>query len=509
MMRIVVVEDEAPIREGMAKILKIINPKYELVGTAADGMKGYELILEQNPDLVIMDIKMPKMNGLEMLERLREEGCQSRFVILTAYSEFDYAKRAIDSGIISYLLKPIKLPELKAALRQAEESIEKENNRVSAFSIDTIFLGCLNGHLKPNASFDAMTREWYGFTVQEPVEIFMVWLGDSYESQKKRARELIERAAEQSVKSCAYIKESDEWKTIVLILYRLQPGQTRFPRYRDVVAPMLGRNLDKPHIFVWRRASSLLKVSEALKEMKEELEWNLWFGDDHLICKEEIESLTLIPVKYPIALEEEAKQAILKKDTEKLDKSYRELQRYLQENGCPPRRMKEMLIRFNWSLANIQRIRKEETNFHIHRVLQELVLAVSWEEIQKEMEEFISLIYDSPETDDGDAVSDMVQRAKVLIQNHYNQGITLEETARKLFVSEEYLSTQFKKETGASFTETIRKYRIERVKQLLIDTPLKLNQIAELAGYSDPKYMSRVFKDEVGMLPGEFRKLSH
>ena len=122
---------------------------------------------------------------------------------------------------------------------------------------------------------------------------------------------------------------------------------------------------------------------------------------------------------------------------------------------------------------------------------------------------FIDLIYESPKPDEFNSVSEMVQKAKELIQNYYSQGITLEETARKLFVSEEYLSTQFKKETGASFTETVRKYRIEKVKRLLLDTTLKLNQIAELAGYSDPKYMSRVFKEEVGMLPGEFRKLSH
>lgn len=284
-MRIVVVEDEAPIREGMAKILDVISPKYELVGTASDGMRGYELIREVEPDLVIMDIRMPKMNGLEMLEHLRAEGCQCRFVILSAYSEFDYARRAIDSGIVSYLLKPIKLPELKAALRQAEQAIEKEHNQETAFSVDTIFLGCLNGQLKADSSFDAMTKERYGFTVQEPVEVFMVWLGDGYEAQKKRVRELLEHAAEQSVKSCAYIRENDNWKTLFLILYRLQPGQTRFLRYRDVVAPMLERKLDKPHIFVWRRVESLLKISEAFREMKEELEWNLWFSEGHLIYK--------------------------------------------------------------------------------------------------------------------------------------------------------------------------------------------------------------------------------
>ena len=81
--------------------------------------------------------------------------------------------------------------------------------------------------------------------------------------------------------------------------------------------------------------------------------------------------------------------------------------------------------------------------------------------------------------------------------------------AERLFVSEEYLSVQFKKETGKGFTETVRSLRIERIKGLLLSTRLKLNQIAELTGYTDPKYMSRVFKEEVGMLPTEFRKLSH
>lgn len=82
----------------------------------------------------------------------------------------------------------------------------------------------------------------------------------------------------------------------------------------------------------------------------------------------------------------------------------------------------------------------------------------------------------------------------------------MEEIAEKLHVTEEYLSTQFRKETGRTFTETIRGYRIERIKELLTATNWKLTKIAELAGYTDPKYMSRVFKEETGMLPLEYRK---
>ena len=97
-------------------------------------------------------------------------------------------------------------------------------------------------------------------------------------------------------------------------------------------------------------------------------------------------------------------------------------------------------------------------------------------------------------------------RSVEMAKKYYSEGITLEETASRLYVSEEYLSTQFKKETQSSFTETVRKFRIEKIKDLLLNSKLKLNQIAELTGYSDPKYMSRVFKEEVGMLPTEFRK---
>ena len=75
-------------------------------------------------------------------------------------------------------------------------------------------------------------------------------------------------------------------------------------------------------------------------------------------------------------------------------------------------------------------------------------------------------------------------------------------------VSEEYMSTQFKKETGSSFTETIRRVRIEKIKELLLESNLKLTQIADMVGYADPKYMSKVFREEVGMLPAEYRKLN-
>ena len=139
--------------------------------------------------------------------------------------------------------------------------------------------------------------------------------------------------------------------------------------------------------------------------------------------------------------------------------------------------------------------------------MQEILIAVSWRQIRQAMEKFLQALHFDAFLEEGDeALSPLVRKALQLVRKYYDQGITLEEIAGTLFVSEEYLSTQFKKETGAGFTETVKGYRINRIKGLLLGTRLKLNQIAELTGYSDPKYMSRVFKEETGMLPTEFRK---
>ena len=173
--------------------------------------------------------------------------------------------------------------------------------------------------------------------------------------------------------------------------------------------------------------------------------------------------------------------------------------------------MKECLIRFNLAVVNAYKTQHEiESELRIQSCMQSITVAMSWGQIRSTMEEFLNVINFNAFSEEGDTrYSPLVQKAVELVRKYYDQGLTLEEIAGRLFVSEEYLSSQFKKETGTGFTETVRHYRIERIKGLLLNTRLKLNQIAELTGYADPKYMSRVFKEEVGVLPTEYRKSVH
>ena len=505
-MRIVIVEDEAAIREGMVKLLHQINPQYEVVGKANDGQSGYELIRSVRPDLIIVDIRMPDMNGLAMIRKLQEEQIRCKVLVISAYSEFEYAREAIELGIINYLLKPLKIAELKRALEKVDEEIRRDQHKEYGFSLENIFMGCINGQLEPDEYFHEQTRGKYGFTVQEPAELFMVWLGKGYEQQKELAKELLEHVADHTVKFAANIRELKSWDMLLMILYRQHAGESQYAYFSKSVVPMLCDNLKKPLVCVWRRMEHLLDASRVIPEMKKELEWNLCFPDRALLCKRVIQKQQIVPIKYPLELEDRAKQALREKNWEDLVSCYERLYAHLVHENHLPSQIKESLIRFNWSLVTSQKDKKEESELGIQKILQRIASADTWNQIEADMSEFMTFLdYSEPKTEEP-SVSELIRRAKVLIRKYYNQGITLEETARKLFVSEEYLSAQFKKETGSTFTETVRKYRIEKVKELLVETHLKMNQIAELAGYSDPKYMSRVFKEDVGMLPTEYRK---
>lgn len=121
MMKVVVVEDEALVRRGIVLTVDWAGVDCAVVGEAADGMEGLEVIRESQPDLIITDIKMPRLDGLEMVRRLREEGNRARVILLTAYSDFSYAQAAVKLGAVDYLLKPFEDGALEEAITRLRD----------------------------------------------------------------------------------------------------------------------------------------------------------------------------------------------------------------------------------------------------------------------------------------------------------------------------------------------------------------------------------------------------
>lgn len=116
MYRVVIIEDETTVRRGIVLTIDWFSLGCMIVGEAANGEEGMELVLRLSPDIVVTDVKMPKMDGVEMITKLRQAGCRSRFIILTAHSDFKYAQSALRLGVSDYLLKPLKDGDLEGAV---------------------------------------------------------------------------------------------------------------------------------------------------------------------------------------------------------------------------------------------------------------------------------------------------------------------------------------------------------------------------------------------------------
>jgi two-component system response regulator YesN len=132
MLKVLIAEDEDIIRKGLAYTIDWLSIGYVLAGEAANGEEGIEKIRELKPDVVLADIMMPKVNGLEMIRRAREE-VRFKSVILTSYAEFDYAKEAIELKAYDYLMKPVDVDKLKEVMLKLQVEINQENEKELVF----------------------------------------------------------------------------------------------------------------------------------------------------------------------------------------------------------------------------------------------------------------------------------------------------------------------------------------------------------------------------------------
>lgn len=511
-MKIIIVEDETSIRNGLRRMLPKLDPEYEVVGAAKDGVQGYDLIHSMEPDLIIMDIEMPEMDGLTMLEKLRKNGFSGKAVVLTAYSDFAYAKRAIELGIENYLLKPIKIEELKKTLEAVSASLKQEAGtrkiQEKLLSLEQIFRSALLAELTVDEELETYAEATYGLNSHGTFAILMGYLSDYYDGYYEPAERFLEPYLSGGGEYSVCMLPTVRYRAIVMVFYNVKEPEKIRSRYEKTVIPAAYRRLEHPPIFSWTVCQGLTTLAAGFEKLENARMWKLCFPEGSLMTEEKIEALHTVPLKYSMELESQLKQAVVKRDREAYNRILEQTITYCVEEAHHPDEIREAWVRLVVAVITVSdSMGRMSDNISVQSIMGALSQAISWQRIRELMYNFydeITGVQEQPEQ-----VSLLVKRARSIMETYYSQGITLEELAQKLCVTDEYLSMLIKKETGMSFTETIRKMRIERIKELLLHSGLKLNQIAEMVGYSDPKYMSKVFKEEVGMLPAEFRKQNH
>ena len=507
-MRAVVVEDEILIREGLCKLMQKMFPEIIIEGVAGNGQEGLQYIETYQPDLVITDIKMPVMDGLSMLGKVQESGLFPKVIVLTAYSEFEYAKQAVKLGVCDYIIKPVVVQEFVQTIRKIQNLYEQEQKRTpeTMGSLEHIVSGLLYGVSSLDDKVEEFLEKKYQIAEGTPLIELLIYMGDCFGTGREKKRQEMCRILEQKdVWYCLVDMEYD--RTILALIYGYSSRQEIDRWYQNQILFQRRDERERHVSYGMLEVMGVRGIREGYQTLLPYMDWNIVLGDDVLISYPKIADVQTEVCIYPVDLENQMKAAICTGEQERIREITERFHGFfLTGTMYSPKEIKESYVRFQWAILNIA---KEVGCIDYQQVDQKNLLdhimgAKTEEELQRSFDGLfghMSVLGKGAET-----MSLAVKKTQSMIHEFYADGITLNEIADRLNLTQEYLGSQFHKEVGENFSTYIRNYRLLKAKELLIGTQLKQYEIAEKVGYADAKYFARVFKECVGMSPAEYRK---
>lgn len=508
-MKIVVVEDEIRIREGIHALIEMLGDEYEFAGEAENGVKGLELIREVLPDLVITDIRMPDMDGLEMLQCMEEEQIHSKGIVLSAYSEFEYARTAIRLGVTEYLLKPIAVEEFTKALNNVKEQLKREavQKPEQIGTIEQVIGGLIYGQIEADESVRDYLKTKYGFREDQPIIEISIYLGKAYEEHVEKTKRIWEEIlSERGDFQFCIVKIPNERSLLAVIYdYKNLLDIERRVQYRILQERQYQCQLGN---IGWILADNLQGIKESFYKIYNAIDWNITLGSGVIVNYYKISQLRTILCVYPLEIENEIKTALCIGERKKVEEGMERFHQYFKESSLYlPKDIKQCYVRMIWAVINVA---KEVNLLDYMQVNQQQLLdQIMNAKIRTELTELTGKIISNMDwkKESGKKEEELlVKRMKAMVHEFYSSGITLDEIAAKLNVTPEYLSVQFHKTVGETYSNYIKNYRIAKAKELLIGTQMKLYEIAKEVGYSDGKYFSKVFRECTGYLPADYRK---
>jgi len=514
-MNIVVVEDEQKTRAGIIRLIGIINEDYKVVGEADNGLNGMDIIKGTKPDLVIVDINMPKMNGIVMLESLKEQGIQHKTIILSGYSEFEYARKALRMGVDEYLLKPITADELKRILDNINRDIKHhklfgfEQGEPSMQSDQMLQHFVMNGDTDVQA-LSSYLLEVFQFTAHTQFQDISSYLGKHFEQYKVLIKEqlslIFDRAAANGKSIIFDLSATHE--IVILIQFNQPPLNLDYFLQNEVLNPLRYNPLEDM-VMCWTSLQSLSELKSNLEDMHGERKWSIVLGVDKPIDCNKNRHLSIKHFAYPTELENKAKQAAASAKPGEAMIYFEGFLAFCAKERYHPKHIIEGCTRFSSSVLHVisevhgavfsivdqkeqlQKVMNAQTDNELKSAFLTIGQFITSYDIQKES--MYSLI---------------VYKSIRMINEHYQECITLDEIASLMHITPEYLSTLFNKEVGKPYTAFLREVRMKKAKELLIGTNLRAFEISEKVGYPDSKYFSRVFKEFTGLSPGEYQKIN-
>lgn len=501
-MRIVVVEDEPKSREGILNILSR-NTNCEVAAVAENGLEGLKAVREYRPDLVISDIKMPVMGGLEMLEKIVEEGIVLQTILLTGYSDFEYARRALKLQVVEYVLKPLEVENFLEVLERVEGNIKK--SRAQRVSPEQLLWTYLSGSQEESGKVEPFLKEALQTDERTQVSLFLIspcsLANETSIEMMKQTSSLLDNLCMENYYVFPFVRQQG----YVVMLVDTERNRNLFQIFRTRVLHSLWQ-ISECHCS-YGVIYGLDELKAKIQELRDMIQYGFSLPEETIISRELVSSIQYKEVPYPDYLEQSMLREIRNGNYEKVLSIGEQFAQTVIDSPAKPACIREYVMRF---AAGILRMSGEirgnmEKENNASYIMENIARSTSAREVRYQLEKIMKAAANNEEeftiTENG-----MILNVIAFIRNNYQRDIALSEAAELCGVTPEYLCRIFNRETGVNFTSFLQNFRISTAKRLLLSGNYKIYEVSEMVGFHDQKYFVKIFKKLCGVTPSEFKR---
>lgn len=531
MYKVLIIDDEPVVRKGMVNVIRWKALGCKVVGQAANGLEGKKLILREKPDIILTDIHMPEMNGLDMIRETLEAVPQAQIIVLTGYRDFEYIQEALRLGAADDLLKPTKLGAIEECVQKAILSLnEQRKNKETFDKLEALFKKARPALLEKRL-MDVVFRvnpveetfveelKLFGFELDDFM-LLLVEIGDQSDAYSRQLNKLgLRNAFSESFGETYGITPIDIGNHRILFILQLLSSSDsaeieleglleKIEAFMDMIKGVFDMELDSA---LSTGGKGLTELYQKASECFKTIEYKHYLGSGAILLTQDFMTESYDDIGILAPYQTSFLNAIQVGNLESVELQLEQMRTaYVKEHCFKAFDIQDFFVRLTYDVFNFVLMHADikPEQFEMDAML--------IQETFKERRE-IEAIYDllkiwsikvakNRHAAQNESIDSLIVKAMTYMKDHYGENLSLKEVAEQVNISTYYLSRLFKRETGKNFSEYLVEYRINKAKQYLTETDMKLYEIADQIGLSDPHYFSRTFKKHEGVTPTQYRE---
>lgn len=523
---ILLVDDEEEVIQVIIKKINWEGLGFSVIGYADNGVKALEMVEEYQPDVVMTDIKMPYMDGMELSHHIKAEFPATKIVLFTGFDEFEYAKEAVHLEVEEYILKPVNSVELMNVFTQLkikldQEISEKRNVQIlEKYYMESLPLFQVNFYstlIEGRIQEEELPKFLIDYRIDFGGPFFCSLVVHMSSSQVPQGMNPLLLAT--SVQKQAEERLGKRWSakcfpylgnTVMLAQLKDRNEMTELTddcdRFCKYVRRMIGVVVT---VGIGKICGSILELSKSYNDAREAVSYRVLYGSSRAINIQEVAPQEMS--ESGLTNDQELTHLFKMIRLNSRDDIIWAVDRYLTQSALSAKSLQqhhvmvmELVSTFYRFTANND-ILMEEFSGDMKKLYGAL-LDMETEALREWLVRISLSLSEKLVSARSRSSQSFVEKAKEYVQDNYaDEELSLDSICETLGISNSYFSTTFKKETGNSFVGYLTDYRMEQAKKRLIETNEKSYIIARSVGYSDPNYFSYVFKRHFGVSPSKYR----